>query len=310
MLTLESFKKELSALEKDNENHTYLLAVSGGADSMVLAALFLDLKLNFEVAHINYKLRGKDSDNDQKVVEDFCVKNQIPFHLYEVSEKDNKPESSIQVWARNLRYTFFFNILKARNLTKTVTAHHLNDQLETFFINLSRGSGIKGLSGIPANENQVLRPLLGFSKEEIYRFAEEHSMDYREDLSNQKNDYLRNKIRNEVIPKIHQELPTFLSGFQDSVNYLKETNAFIQRQIEGAFSLIKKNSGETDFEMDKQKFLTLDSFLISEILLQLGFRGDEIGKIISAENGKMFRSKTHEIFIQKHVIVCKYRHSQ
>ncbi len=310
MLNFISFLSEISRISPGSSSEKYLLAVSGGADSMVLATLFFQSKLKFEVAHINYKLRGDDSDKDQKVVEDFCVKNQIPFHLYIVSDKDNKPDGSIQLWARNLRYAFFFNVLKERNLAKIVTAHHLNDQLETFFINLSRGSGIKGLCGIPSNENQILRPLLNFSKEDIYHFAEQHTSAYREDLSNQKNDYLRNKIRNEVIPKINEEIPNFLLGFNDSVNYLKETNAFVQREIDRAFSEVNSKSSKTDFEMDKQKFLSLDSFLISEILLKLGFRGDEISKIISAENGKMFRSKTHEIFIQKNVIVCKYRHSQ
>lgn len=305
MLTFPAFYSELKTICPSCEGEKFLLAASGGVDSMVLADLFLQSKIHFEIAHVNYKLRSEDSDLDQQLVEDFCVENKIPFHLYEVSEKDNKPKNSIQLWARNLRYEFFFKVLKERNLTKIITAHHLNDQLETFIINLSRGSGIKGLSGIPANENQIVRPLLNFSKDEIYNFAEERKIAFREDISNLKNDYLRNKIRNEIIPKINEEIPAFLPGFQDSVVYLKETNAFVQREIERAFSLVKIKASETDLEMDKQKFLSLDSFLISEILLKFGFRGDEIGKIISAENGKMFRSKTHEIFIEREKIICR-----
>ncbi|WP_442905816.1 tRNA lysidine(34) synthetase TilS, partial [Kaistella sp.] len=171
MLTQKNFEAALRNLHRNNTWSTYLLAVSGGADSMVLLHLFKKLGLHFEVAHVNYKLRGKDSEDDRETVEDFCLENNIAFHLYEVSEKDNQPENSIQNWARNLRYTFFRKIQEERKLQHLVTAHHLNDQLETFLINLSKASGIKGLSGIPAKENQILRPLLQFSKDEIYAFA-------------------------------------------------------------------------------------------------------------------------------------------
>ncbi|WP_228409686.1 tRNA lysidine(34) synthetase TilS [Chryseobacterium sp. T16E-39] len=186
MLKKLSIKEHLENLVNSPEKHTYLLAVSGGADSMVLAFLFQNLGLNFQIAHINYKLRGKDSDSDQKVVEDFCKKNFITFHLYEVSEEGQKPENSIQLWARELRYRFFKKIQERENLEFLVTAHHLNDQLETFIINLSKASGIKGLSGIPANENKILRPLLQYTKEDIYSFAEENNIAYREDRSNKK----------------------------------------------------------------------------------------------------------------------------
>ena len=110
MLEKSSFKKQLENLISFSENQTFLLAVSGGADSMTLAFIFNDLGLNFQIAHVNYKLRAEDSDADQKVVADFCFKNEIKFHLYEVSERDKKPENSIQLWARELRYNFFGNL--------------------------------------------------------------------------------------------------------------------------------------------------------------------------------------------------------
>ncbi|RZJ50074.1 MAG: hypothetical protein EOO19_04025 [Chryseobacterium sp.] len=116
MLERSTFKKQLENLISFPEKQTFLLAVSGGADSMVLAFIFKVLGLNFQIAHVNYKLRGKDSDLDQKVVESFCFKNDIKFHLYEVSEKDIKPENSIQLWARELRYNFFKQIQEKENL--------------------------------------------------------------------------------------------------------------------------------------------------------------------------------------------------
>uniref|UniRef100_UPI0025BCA8E4 tRNA lysidine(34) synthetase TilS n=1 Tax=Chryseobacterium sp. TaxID=1871047 RepID=UPI0025BCA8E4 len=225
MLNKSSFKIQLEHLIKTPQSHTYLLAVSGGADSMVLLNLFHSFfssqedKSLFHVAHINYKLRGEDSDSDQRVVQDFCNQHSIPFHLYEVSERDKTPENSIQLWARDLRYSFFNKIRNQENLDFLVTAHHLNDQLETFLINLSKASGIKGLSGIPANENQILRPLLSFSKEDIYEFAEKSNIQFREDISNKKNDYLRNKIRNKIVPLLLETNGHFLDNFKRSSLY-------------------------------------------------------------------------------------------
>ena len=153
MLDFNNFKENLEVLGEDIFSKKFLLAVSGGADSMVLSHLFRFLEssqndkgLQCQVAHVNYHFRGEDSNLDQKIVEDFCKKNDIKFHLKDVSEEEKTQMKSLQNWARELRYDFFFKILEQENLDYIVTAHHLNDELETFFINLSRGSGIKGLS--------------------------------------------------------------------------------------------------------------------------------------------------------------------
>jgi len=214
VLSLLKFQNALEQLQSDSHQKTYLLAVSGGVDSMVLADMFQVLGFRFEVAHINYHLRNEDSELDQKLVSDFCEKYQIPFHLYEVSENDEKPENSIQNWARELRYRFFREIQQKENLDFLVTAHHLNDQLETFIINLSKASGIRGLSGIPKNENRIIRPLLDFSKDEIYDFAKQNQIEFREDKSNQKTDYLRNKIRHNIVPELEKINPDFLNKHQ------------------------------------------------------------------------------------------------
>lgn len=305
MLTKNIFEKHLSPLLENFKEETYLLAISGGVDSMVLLHLFYVLGFKFQVAHVNYKLRGEDSDLDQKTVEDFCKKKQLTLHIYEVSETDKKPENSIQLWARNLRYNFFKKIQQEQKLEYLVTAHHLNDQLETFIINISRGSGIKGLIGIPENENKILRPLLGLSKDEIYAFAKENKVDFREDLSNHKNDYLRNKIRNKIVPELLETSPDFLTHFSDSLSYLKSANVFIQKEIDNVFREIIKKQTESEMILDKEKLLEKDSFIITEIIRKLGFSGMEINKVISAENGKFFRSKTHEIKITRNEILCQ-----
>ncbi|WP_267402336.1 MULTISPECIES: tRNA lysidine(34) synthetase TilS [unclassified Chryseobacterium] len=297
MLTKTDFKNILKKLVDSPENQTYLLAVSGGADSMVLAALFQSSGYQFEIAHINYKLRGEDSELDQKVVEKFCEKNNIKFHLYPVSEKDQKPENSIQLWARELRYHFFKKIQEKQNLEFLVTAHHLNDQLETFIINLSKASGINGLSGIPSNDNHILRPLLDFTKDEIYDYAREKNIDYREDLSNKKSDYLRNKIRLEIVPKLLETNNNFLENFKKSASYLNQTKDFVQQQI------LEIENRLTTFNNDhkilsKQKLNQESDFVKFELLKKYGFnQEEEISKIFKAENGSHFFSKEYQLTV-------------
>lgn len=314
MLDFNNFKENLEVLGEDIFSKKFLLAVSGGADSMVLSHLFRFFNssqngkgLEFQVAHVNYHFRGEDSNLDQKIVEDFCKKNKIKFHLKDVSEQEKTQIKSLQNWARELRYDFFFKILEEENLDYVVTAHHLNDELETFFINLSRGSGIKGLSGIPKNENSILRPLLKFTKNEIYAFAKENSIDFREDKSNEKDDYLRNKIRNQLTPKIVEIFPNFLEQFGESLSYLSSVNEFYQEEIAKTLEEVLMKENEETFTLNKEKLFQKPKVLIIEVIRKLGFSGIEIEKIISAENGKFFRSSTHEISINKKEILCKKR---
>ena len=307
MLDFNNFKKILMTLGEDIPSKKFLLAVSGGADSAVLSHLFRVSGFEFQIAHVNYHFRGEDSNLDQKVVEDFCKKNIIKFHLKDVSEKEKSQMKSLQNWAREVRYDFFFNLLEKKNLDFIITAHHLNDELETFIINLSRGSGIKGLSGIPKNENRILRPFLTFSKSEIYAFAEENNIDFREDKSNQKDDYLRNKIRNKIVPKITEIFPNFLEQFGESIVYLATVNQFFQEEIQKTFEEILINGNESDFTLNKEILFQKHKTIIIEIIRKLGFTGIEIEKIMSAENGKFFRSSTHEITIKRKEIFCKKR---
>ena len=308
MLDFNNFKKILMTLGEDIPSKKFLLAVSGGADSAVLSHLFRVSGFEFQIAHVNYHFRGEDSNLDQKVVEDFCKKNNIKFHLKDVSEEEKSQMKSLQNWAREIRYNFFFNLLEKENLDFIVTAHHLNDELETFIINLSRGSGIKGLSGIPKNENRILRPFLTFSKSEIYAFAEENNIDFREDKSNQKDDYLRNKIRNKIVPKITEIFPNFLEQFGESIGYLATVNQFFQEEIQKTFEEIFIDGNEYDFTLNKEILFQKHKTIIIEIIRKLGFTGIEIEKIMSAENGKFFRSSTHEITIKRKEIHCKKRY--
>ncbi|MDP2454900.1 MULTISPECIES: tRNA lysidine(34) synthetase TilS [unclassified Kaistella] len=305
MVNTNDFQQSLHEIQVDYKNSKFLLAVSGGVDSMVLMNLFKGANLNFEVAHINYKLRGEDSDEDQKLVEGFCRQNQIPFHLYQISEKDKKPKNSIQEWARYVRYQFFRKVQQEQNLDFLVTAHHLNDQLETFIINLSKAAGIKGLSGIPAHENKILRPLLGFSKEEIYDYAKKNKIKFREDVSNQKNDYLRNKIRNEIAPKLLNINENFLKNFSKSILYLNQTKSFVEEKISEIEKEIIINK-EDYLSINKELFLDQSDFIQFEILRKYGFNEvEEIAKIRKAKTGKKFISTEFQLTIDREIFIVK-----
>jgi len=304
VLSLLNFQNALKQLLNHSQQKTYLLAVSGGVDSMVLADLFQISGFSFHIAHINYHLRNQDSNQDQKLVSDFCAKHKIPFHLYEVSEKDNQPENSIQNWARELRYQFFREIQKKENLEFLVTAHHLNDQLETFIINLSKASGIRGLSGIPKNENGIVRPLLDFSKDEIYDFANQNQIEFREDLSNQKTDYLRNKVRHIVIPELEKINADFLTNFSKSISYINKTKDFLHKTVKEKIEALKINSSENQIIIDKLKFSEEADLIRYEILKRFGFSDEnEMQKVLTAQTGSLFLNSDYQLVINRNELI-------
>jgi len=304
VLSLLKFQNHLERLLNQAQQKTYLLAVSGGVDSMVLADLFQVSGFNFHIAHINYHLRNEDSNLDQKLVSDFCEKRQIPFHLYEVSQKDNQPENSIQNWARELRYRFFREIQQNENLDFLVTAHHLNDQLETFIINLSKASGIRGLSGIPKNENGIIRPLLDFSKDEIYDFAKQNQIEFREDKSNQKTDYLRNKIRHNIVPELEKINPDFLTSFSKSINFINQAKDFINESVDDKIEIFKISSDENQIIIDKQKFSQESELIRYEILKRFGFNDEnEMQKVLTAQTGSSFFNSEFQLIINRNELI-------
>ncbi len=304
MLSQSFFESELYSTLPQPQQFKFLLAASGGSDSMVLATLLLNLGIYFEIAHVNYKLRGESSDLDQKILENFGKKHQIPVHVYEVSGKDQKPENSIQLWARELRYSFFEKLKKDHHLDFLLTAHHLNDQLETFIINLSKASGINGLSGIPKNENKIIRPLLKFTKQEIYEFAQENNIEFREDESNKKNDYLRNKIRNNISPLLLETNENFMKNFSKSIDILNESKDFIKSQIEKIHKELCISKTNEKTTLNKQKLSKESQFVQFEILKNFGFiNKTEMEKIFVAENNSSFFTKSHQIIIHRNEII-------
>jgi len=308
VLSLLKFQNAFERLLPNSQQKTYLLAVSGGVDSMVLADMFQVLGFNFEVAHVNYHLRNEDSNLDQKLVSDFCERYRIPFHLYEVSEKDKQPDNSIQNWARELRYRFFKEIQEKEKLEFLVTAHHLNDQLETFIINLSKASGIKGLGGIPANDNNIVRPLLNFSKEDIYDFAKENQIEFREDISNQKTNYLRNKIRHKVVPELMDINDNFLQNFSKSMAILNQTKNLLNDLIDKKIKDFKTNIETGQTIIDKERFSKESDLIRFEILKRFGFNDEnEMQKVLTARTGSSFFNSEFQLIINRNELIFEKR---
>ena len=179
-----------------------LVAISGGVDSMVASYILNSLGYNIALAHCNFKLRAKDSDKDEVFVKGWAHKNNIVCYTrsFETAQYAKNKKISIQLAARELRYQWFDDLLAQENYDYIITAHHANDNLETVLLNLTRGTGFKGLLGIPEQNDKIIRPLLPFSRETILAFAKKNNIAWREDKSNASDKYSRNKIRHQIMP--------------------------------------------------------------------------------------------------------------
>jgi len=230
---LQDFKDHLEENFPELLSHKFLIACSGGLDSVVLAHLCHQLQLNFVLAHCNFKLRGQESDNDAVFVEKLAQQLNATFFVTHFNTKAYvaKNKGSIQMAARELRYQWFHEIMANEGLKAIVTAHHADDNLETFLINLSRGSGIEGLTGMPEKTKSVYRPLLKFDRAKLLQYAENSGTLWREDASNADTKYVRNKIRHQIIPELKTLHPSFLANFKNSISYLEQTNTLVKQVI-------------------------------------------------------------------------------
>ncbi len=289
-------KQSLNSLKLNFQADAKLLvAVSGGIDSMVLCDLLLRSRLNFSVAHCNFQLRGKESDEDEKFVQLYCSENKIPFFSkkFEIIKFKKSGNFSTQMAARALRYEWFEELISGKN-EYLLTAHHLNDALETFLINLSRGSGLNGLMGI--NSDKIKRPLLSYSKAEILTYAENRNLKWREDSSNETSDYVRNKIRHKIFPVLEEIHPHFLDNFSKSIQFLNEENQMMQNHLENIKNqLFKKNNDVISISIAQLKKLNPIESYIHHLFMDFGFqKPKEILKLMDSVNGEI-RSKSHRM---------------
>lgn len=286
----------------------FLVAVSGGVDSMVLLHLFRQSKFNFSVAHCNFQLRGEASNLDEKLVRDYCEKHQIQFFStrFDVESYQNSGNYSLEMACRNLRYDWFSDLMIKHDFEVLSTAHHLNDQLETFLINLSRGSGIKGLGGMKLCQNQMFRPLLSMKREEIVAFAKAHQISWREDETNQTNDYVRNFIRNEISPLLNQLHPAFLDNFEKSNTHLQHDFQLIEnhiKQLKSTLFLIENETIKIEISA-LQKLNPLQTYL-HYLFDEYDFDSKEIEKLLHAENNAEIRNMKFRMLKYENALILQ-----
>ena len=293
-----------------------LLAVSGGLDSMVMLHLFKEAGFSISLAHCNFQLRGKESNDDESFVKAISEKWSIPFHSirFETNNYAIKNGLSIQLAARELRYRWVKEIKDSNHLNWIATAHHLNDSIETWLLNFSKGTGLDGLLGIPEKNNHIIRPLLFATREEIENYAADNGISWREDESNQTDYYQRNFIRHQVIPKLKELNPAFENSAEKTIGKLKGSAIIVSESVDRWKNLFQKSEPEKillkkiGFENQTKRHNTS---LLSELIKNYGFHYNQCTMIISAlegQSGKRFLSETHVLIIDRdHLIITPHQ---
>ena len=269
-----------------------LVGVSGGADSVALLMLLREAGLHCEAVHCNFHLRGEESDRDEKFVRDLCRKLSVRLH---VSEFDTEAYArsrgiSIEMAARDLRYDCFERLLADWRLDKVAVAHHRNDNVETMLLNLVRGTGLKGLTGMDYRNGHVVRPLLDTSREEIEAYLAEKGQDFVTDSTNLGTDAVRNKIRLELLPMMQGINPGVFDTLQDTLRHLSDAYILYKVAVEG---LKGKAMGGNRIDIETLKALPAPRTLLFELLYGYGFNGAQVAEIyerLDGEPGKVYES--------------------
>ena len=296
---LQKFKKHINANFPFLKDKKLLIAISGGLDSVVLTTLCNQLNFDVSLAHCNFNLRGKESDLDEESVVKLSQKssNQI-FTIHFNTEKYAKENKlSTQIAARELRYNWFQELITTHKFDFVLTAHHADDNLETFLINLTRGTGLDGFTGIPKVNGNIARPLLAFSREEIAVFAKTDNIVWREDASNASTKYIRNKIRHQVIPSLKEINPNLLDSFAKTSTNLQESKQVIEDRIaEVSEDCITTKSGIIKIDILKIRELSNSKAYLYQLLKEYNFtEWNDVYNLLSAQSGKQVFSKTHRL---------------
>ena len=314
-----------TTLRAINPEGKVLLAVSGGIDSMCMAHLFLHSDVlkggMFEVAHCNFSLRGEESDADESLVEKWCRNNCVPFHStrFDTTGYAEQKGISIEMAARELRYGWFANLAKEHGFCAVAVAHNANDNAETLLLNLVRGTGIKGILGMsfssplpyPGTDVRLIRPLIQFPRKDIFSFAENNNIPFREDRTNSEDAYKRNKLRHNVIPVLEEINPSVLSTLYGDMEHFREVSGIADDYFLNAMTRIssteKSGDGILITKIDRSAVLKekFPHYILHRIMTPLGFTGTQVksletiigeregtfsGKTLLAENGRIITS--------------------
>ncbi len=287
-----------------------LLGVSGGIDSTTMCYLFRECGFNFGIAHINFQLRGYESDEDEKFVTELAQQFRVAFFTERFDTalfaKENK--ISIQMAARTLRYGWLEQIRRTNSYHFVATAHHQDDRIETVLLNMFRGSGIRGLHGMKPKQDKIIRPMLCFSRDEIESFAGLNHIPFRQDRSNFETEYYRNKIRHEIIPSIEKHYPSFKNTFSENIEKWKDAEWLYDQMVSQVKKKVMEKKGEETFiSISRLKLFPVIQNVLFEILKEFDFNTDQSRQVAASLNsisGKIFYSSTHRLIKdRKHLII-------
>ncbi len=311
---LAAFKDYIEQTALFSPTDKILLAVSGGVDSMVMASLFHAAGFKFGIAHCNFQLRGAASDADEQLVKAQAAEWDVPFHViqFKTKEESGKQQKSTELMARELRYKWFAELMESFDYQLLATAHHLNDSLETLLYNLAKGTGIRGLHGIPVKNDKIIRPLSFATREQIEQYAETEKIPFREDASNKSLEHSRNLIRHKVVPPLKQINPSLEQTFSKTLKQLKETEElFLWAVKQQHQKMITEEADVVKVNMVDLKNAVAKSTVLFEIIYKYGFNADHVDQIFRAIDnvGAQFYSKSHHIVVGRKELLIQRKKS-
>ncbi len=295
-----------------NMEEKHLVALSGGADSVCLTLTLKQLGYDIEAAHCNFHLRGEESERDERFCINFCEKNGIKFHIahYDTISFAKMHKISIEMAARELRYSYFKQLKDDIGAATVCVAHHQNDTVETVLINLIRGTGIQGLTGIHAKNGQIVRPLLCVSRNDIEKELKTVGQDFVIDSTNLEDDVVRNKIRLDIIPLMQKINPSVNESIAKTAERVSEVARAFNSVIEDEAKQVM-NTGENNsisISIDALKTSVSPENLLYHIFKGYGFTPSQIEQIhiaIDSEPGRVFLSPSHQILIDREKIIVE-----
>jgi len=311
-LFLRKIEQFIEQKELMNNSQLYLVALSGGADSVALLLALKKLGYNIEAAHCNFHLRGEESDRDEDFCKNLCRELDIKLHLAHFDTQTNASLHgiSIEMAARNLRYNYFEALLKDINASAVCVAHHKDDSAETLLLNLVRGTGIEGLTGIKSKNNRIVRPFLCVRRNEIVNYLEQQNQLFVTDSSNLVNDVQRNKIRLDVMPLLQTINPLVVEHLNQTGEYIEEAASILNTALEQMQNrvVLLKTEEQTIIDIERLEKEQSSNYLLWYILKNYGFNAAQIKQIscgLKTSVGRVWESTTHALTINNNKIIVE-----